>query len=195
MSYTINRMFGSAATAGSAFADLASAHFKDMYVVSREGNESTDDVVAKIMKCNVWKPDAKVLAKAVSEGKSLITVHAPFGRSREAMDLMAAHGPVDSGLSDPSYWNMPWDDATPMSCALQMPVLAKTRYPGTNIWGLPTLTKSPATLSGCLGFSTLSRSATPLSSKFGWGTISSNPTPLSSKFGMKTLSAAKVRKA
>ena len=193
MSYTINRMFGNAATAGKAVSDLADSNFKEVHVVSRDGNESFDDVVKKIMKSNVWKPDAKILAKAVSEGKSLITVHSPFGRSREAMNLMAAHGPVDSGLPDPSYWSMPWDDAIPMSSALQWPVLAKNRLPAAKILGVPALTKTPWTVSHCLGFSTLSRSATPLSSKFGWGTISKNPTPLSSKFGLPLVSKPKAR--
>jgi hypothetical protein len=201
MTQTINRMFGSYAQAAKAVEDLKAANHHEVFLVSRSGgadagaDNSLEAITTAIMKSFVWKPHAKILAKAVKDGGSLVTVHPAFGYGREANDIMTNHSPIESGLPDHKYPSRPWDDAVPMSSALQLPVLMKNPLPMSTIWNVPAVLKKPVNITACLGLPMLSRSTTPLSSKFGWGTISKNATPLSSKFGFPTLSAPKARRA
>lgn len=194
MTQTINRMFGSYAQASKAAEDLKANNHHAVHVVSRSGgpdagaDSSHTAITNSIMKSYVWKPHAKVLAEAVSKGGTLVTVHAPFGLAREAMDIMANHDPIDSGLPDRKYPSRPWDDAVPMSSALQLPTLIQQKTPISMICNVPAVTKKPFSLTACLGMPMLSNNATPLSSKFGWDLLSSVATPLSSKFGWPLLS-------
>ena len=194
MTQTINRMFDSAETANTVLDDLKNSNLRDAYLVSPQDDDTLDLVVDKIMKSMVWKPHARVLAKGVLEGGSLVTVHAPFGRAREALELMAAHAPIESGLPDQTYPSMPWDERIPFSSALQWPVTAKTKLPISVILNVPAVLKRPVNISALLGLPMLSPGKTPLSSKFGLQILSPNATPLSSTFGLALLSADKVPK-
>jgi hypothetical protein len=165
-------------------------------------------LVASMTAAHIWKSHAEVYADRLTKGKSLLMVHAPFGRAHNATQVLDSYGPSEVGVveKDGSI-EFGWDEAAPLSSALLLPVLAQTRHPFETLTGIPSLSKGKAFFSGCLGFPLLkdgaakrntsmgfrmlSSSATPLSSAIGMRTLSQNPTPLSSLLGLKVLSSRK----
>jgi hypothetical protein len=194
MRYAIVRMFASSEQAHAAARDLRADGFEDdtVFVVtpSTAGeNASHETTTAVIMAAYVLRAHARVYAEGVQQGRSLVAVHAAFGLSQRAIDIMAAHDPVDSGLRLASEPGPGWDDAAPMSSALRMPpLLRNSPAPLSSMWGLPTLSRGR---SGALSllFGELTRSTWTFSGLFGMGLLSRNPAPLSSMLGLKTVKA------
>ena len=167
-------------------------------------NANRQNLVAELMSAQIWKSHAETYADRLSKGAGLVLVHAPFGAAVNAAAIMDAYQPVDQGLAtSQTKPDFVWDDAAPLSSALQIPVLISVKLPAETLSGVSSLTKGTAFLSDFLGMRILSKgvhhnttsmgmpllskSATPLSSMFGMRTLSNNPTPLSSLFGMKVL--------
>ena len=187
MSQTISRMYDSHERAASAVAALENEDYSDVHMVAGTGEESMDSVVASIMQGNVLKSNAKIYAKGVSQGNTLVTVHAPFGSAAKAIRILDKFGPIYSGVSEPEYRAMTWDDATPMSCMLQMPVLMDSAAPFSRFWNLPALVSGSGSLSSLFGMPLLT-GATARATSFGLPLLSSNPAPLSSLLHIPTLS-------
>jgi hypothetical protein len=185
MTQTISRMYASLADAKKAAAELKDNLYQDVYVVGREADPaappaSHDSIVSELMKGHVLKAAAQIYAKGISRGGALVTVHAPFGTAKQAMEIMDSHNPIDSGVADPTEPPYSWDDATPISSLFQMPLLTKTQLPFESFWnvssltskaspfssmlGMPLLTSGPGLMSGSMGMPLLSKSATPFSS-------------------------------
>jgi hypothetical protein len=166
-----------------------------------------EEITATIMRGYVWKPYAKIYAEHVKRGCSLVTVLAPFGKGVEATMALDAHGPVDPGIPDPFGPGPIWDEAAPLSSALQLPVLAKDPAPFSSFWGLPVLTRGRASLSAAFGLPELagrgasyspvipmpllSNKAAPLSSMLGLPLLSGKAAPLSSLFGLPLLARSR----
>jgi hypothetical protein len=193
MTQNISRLYSSSAQASRALADLKDNNYRDVFLVNSESaGASHDAIVTALMKAYVWKPNAVILAKGIAKGGSLVTVHAPFGTGRDAMDLMDAHGPIDSGVPDHNFPSVAWNERTPVSSALQMPVLMKTKLPFSTIWNVPAVLRRPVNISELFGMPMLSKSAAPLSKMIGMSVLSDKTTPLSSRFGLPLLSKGRT---
>ncbi len=198
MTQTIDRMFSSAAVATDAVKKLTSLGFRihDIHLVTPAAAEQGDSaegkleaVMAAIMKGMVPKAMARLYAKGVMEGGSLVTVHAPFGFAQLAIDTLDEFSPIPSGYVEPSDPPPAWNEATPLSSALLMPVLSSDPTPFETFFGLPTLTSSATSFSKWLGLPLLSGAAAPLSRLFGLPTRVAKAAPFSSLFGLPTLSS------
>lgn len=179
-------------------------HFKGETGKGAAAVAERNSLVARLMAAQMWKSHAETYAARLAKGGSLALVHAPFSMGATAINIMDSYEPVDAGLSEAQQQaDLAWDDASPLSSLLQIPVLTNVKLPAEMMSGVPSLSKGKAFLSTLLGMPLLkqgvqhrnssmglpllSRSATPLSSMFGMGTLSRNPTPLSSLFNMKVL--------
>ena len=197
MTQSIDRMFPSAEVANAAVMKLTSLGFRihDMHLVTPAAADQGDTeetkleaVMAAIMKGMVPKAKARIYAAGVYRGGSLLTVHAPFGYAQLAIDTLESFGPIDSGYAEPVEPGPTWNEATPMSSALGLPVLSSDPTPFETFFGLPTLARTGMMLSKWFGLPMLSNNATPLSSMFGLSTRVADATPLSSKLGLRVLS-------
>ncbi len=186
MIYALVRMYADTAVAAKAFALLEERGLtrEDNFInlVTPATASSADALAAAIRDGGrVLGADARVYAQGVLAGKSLVSLHAPFGAGRMYEDLLDELGPVDSGVEEP-HEAVHWDDAAPFSSALGIPAISK---PGPyRFMGLPAIARSGATTSAWLGLSEL---ANPHMSVFGTPQISSNPGPFSRLFGLPLL--------
>jgi hypothetical protein len=209
MSSMIIRIYDSAATATAAAKDLTNAGFEHVQQFKSAGGKgamsaaSRTKLVEEMMKAHIWRSHADIYADRLATGGALVMVHAPFGAALNAAEIMDAHDPMIEGITSSSkHREYTWDEATPFSSALQIPVLTKMKLPAEEFSGVKSLSKGlmsdfigielltagAAHKTQSMGLPLLSHSATPLSSLFGMKTLSRNPTPLSSLFGMKVLS-------
>ena len=151
MSSEITRMYANAATAAKAADELHEEGYDDLFVVNAP---STSDVpvsaiAAQIAAGRVHLPDARIYAKGVAAGHSLVTVHAPFGTGKVAEYILDSHGPIDSGMPKAAPDRM-WDEATPLSSTLVLPVLINDPDPASRALGIPALTSSDCGPAGTL---------------------------------------------
>ena len=201
MSQTINRMYESHARASAAADELRTNRFNrfgDVHVVSRSAGDadaSLDGIVAEVMKGYVLKSHARVLAQHIQRGGTLVTVHAPFGSSVAAMQILDRHGPIESGVPDHSDPAVAWDEAAPLSSALQMPVLLKDSATFSKFWNVPAISKQGGTTSAALGLPEISDARGPFTGSFGMSLISNKATPLSSMLGLPLLTKPKPKPA
>ncbi len=199
MSQTINRMYDSHERASQAADELRNGRvdrFTDVHVVSRSSGgaagedvaeSSADAIVASLMKGFVLKSHAKVFAEGIKRGGALVTVHAPFGTARAAIDILERHGPIESNVAEPRDDPMAWDDATPMSCALHMPVLLSDSATFSRFWNVAPISKRGGTTSSALGIPAVVDTRGPFSGTFGMSLISDKATILSSLLGLPLL--------
>ena len=194
MTQTIHRMFDSHERASQAALELrnhGSEPFDDVHVFGNRGPTgaelSTDEIVAAIMKGQVAKANAKVLAPAIKRGGTLVTVHAPFGTAVSAITQLEQHGPIESGLPDFKQQAQAWDEAAPLSSLLHWPALLPDSATFSRFWNLRPLVKSGATTFSALGMPEISRSAGQFSGTFPLPLLSSKPAPLSTLLGLPLL--------
>jgi hypothetical protein len=184
MSQTINRMYGSYEHAKAAYAELAKNRYKEIHLVGYEAGAAPpafDDIVASIMKGYVVKAEAKIYAQGVHNGGSLVTVHAPFGTARRAQWILNKYEPIKSGIPDTVFAKRSWDEAAPISSALNMPVLMDHTASFSEFWNLPLLVTKPYSPK-------FTKNASPFSSVFGMPVLSKNATVFSSFLGIPVLS-------
>jgi hypothetical protein len=192
----IVRMYETEQQASDAVRKLRNAGFPDdtiFLVTPRAGGAdgSSEAISAAIMAGYVLRSHARVYAEGVRRGRSLVVVHAPFGHGRLATDIVDSCVPVDSGLNLPREPVHAWDEKTPLSSALALPVLWRNRpTPFSDFWGLPTLSQGRTTFLSTLFGELVSPNFT-FSSLLGLRLLSDNATPLSSRLGLKTLSSKK----
>ncbi len=191
MTQTISRMYGAASDASACVADLKEHGFGagEVYAVSPppHGQNDLSSIAAAIAQGNVLKAKAAIYAEGVARGGTLVTVHAPFGAAAKATAILNRHNPIDSGVADPAYPRIAYDDAAPFSSTLQIPALLADPAPLSTFWSLPVLTEGRASLSKAFDLPELSAGAAPLSGALGWATLSRNPAPLSSLLNLKVL--------
>lgn len=178
---TINRLYANDESARKAWDELKRLGYADSHIFTPPSNAdgsppSADHVFEKMLNAYVERSEAVIYAARVSQGASLVTVHAPFSGGHLATSVLHQHSPIDSGVPEPTYPALLWDEAAPLSSALQWPVLAKNEHPFETITGIPSLICSnyssnvavhrddPAPLSDTLGLPLLSDNPTPLSS-------------------------------
>ena len=189
MSTEITRMFANPATALKAAEELREEGFNDLFVVNPPGSADVPQsaIAAQIALGRVHLPDARIYAKGVAAGHALVTVHAAFGSGKLAETVLESHGPVDSGLPQPTVPSM-WDEAAPLSSILAVPTVIDDPDPISKIMGLPALTSGTCSFSGMLGMPLLSDGDLGDKGRLGIPFLSGNPTPLSSALGLPVLS-------
>jgi len=189
MSSEITRMYANAATAAKAADELHEEGYDDLFVVNAP---STSDVpvsaiAAQIAAGRVHLPDARIYAKGVAAGHSLVTVHAPFGSGKLAETILESYGPVDSGIA-PSTTPSMWDDAAPLSSILAIATVIDDPDPMSKILGIPAVTSGNCSLSGTIGMPLLTDGQLGDRGKLGIPFLMNNPAPLSSALGLPLLS-------
>jgi hypothetical protein len=190
MTQTINRMYDSLDRARQAAHDLRThrfIRFTEVHVVGPDAggaHASLDGIVQALMKAYVLKADARVVAPAIQRGHALVTVHAPFGTATTAIWILDSHGPVDSGLVETQDRLVPWDEATPCSNVMSLPVLLKHDDSFSRFWSLPELTRAGGTT---LGLPELLSNHGPYTGLLGMPLLSSKGTVLSSMLGLPVL--------
>ncbi|MFM8746532.1 MAG: hypothetical protein ACKOED_07695 [Aestuariivirga sp.] len=187
MTTEINRMYSSQDSAHKAAAELREEGFTDVHVVSPPaGDTPLSAIAAQIAQNRVLLADARIYAKGVAAGGSLVTVFAPFGTGLAAEQILDSHHPIPTGMPEPAPETL-WDEAAPLSSALMMPLLSDDATPISKIIGFSPLTSADWSASRVIGMPLLSENAAPLSSLIGMGLLSKNAAPLSSMIGMPTL--------
>ena len=132
----------------------------------------------------------------LKQGRSLVSVKAPFGQGELAIEIMQGDGDtLGEALPEPVVRN-----PSPLSDALGLPVLSdptsmtelkESSWSLSGLLGLGLLGGGAAPLSSLFGMKTLTAQKRPWTSSFGMSLLSRNPAPLSSMLGMKTLTAQK----
>jgi hypothetical protein len=177
------------------------------------GEEGSFEAIASaIMAGHVLRGQARVYAESVQAGRSLVVVRAPFGTGTRVNYLLDRFGPVETGAKVAPKRSPAWDEAAPLSSALQIPPLSRPRSaPFSDLFGWPALSRgrtfqakyaeltSPDwTFSARLGLRLLSRKSKPWASlrgksgpawtrSFGLPLLSANPAPLSARLNMHLL--------
>jgi hypothetical protein len=139
-----------------------------------------DPVVAAIVGGYVLKRHAVVYAEAVRRGAAVVIVRAPFSYGGDAIEILDSCGPIDTGIVERVDDYAGWNEATPLSSILWMPLLTKGSSGFSSFWNLPVLTRAGRTLCSRLGIGELSASATSLSGGLGLPLLSRGAAPLSS---------------
>lgn len=192
MSFEITRMFASAANAKKAADELREEGFTDIFVVTPPAAQDIplSAIAAQIAQGRVLLADAKVYAKGVANGGSLVTVHAPFGTGALATNILESHGTIPSGMAVPEPEKI-WDEAAPLSSVMYMPTLIDDPTPMSKVMGVSALTSSDCSLSGVLGLPLLKSGAMGDRGRLGISYLMDNPAPLSSLLGLPLLKEPK----
>ncbi len=193
MSFEISRMYGTAADAQNAAEELREEGFDDVHVVTPPAGSDVpvSAIAAQIAQGKVLLADAKIYAKGVAAGSSLVTVHAPFGTGKLATVIMDGHNPVASGMVVPEEEPV-WDEAAPLSSAMHWPTRVDDPTPASNVIGVPPLADPYWSFSKMLGLPLLADDKMP-EGRWGMKFLSDNPAPLSSLLGLPTLARDRHR--
>ena len=187
MSQEITRLYASAEHAREAAAELSEEGFDDVFVVNPpEKDVPVSAIAAQIAHGRVHLPDAKIYAEGVARGGSLVTVHAPFGSGMKATVILDSHNPIPSGKPEPEP-EILWNERTPFSSAMHMPLLLDDPAPASRVIGISPLAGANCSFSGMIGLPLLSDTAAMPEGRWGLPFLSGNPAPLSSLLGLPLL--------
>jgi hypothetical protein len=164
-------MFATRAIADKAAEELRLHGYAEVHVFGGAAGASAESHTDALCKAYVEKAVARVLARGLAAGRGLVVVHTQFGRTAFAEKLLNRHGPVDDGLPDRREPGPRYEDAAPLSSALQLPVLTRTQHPFEAFSSLPTLTRSGWTFSDAMQFGVRATRAAPLSEALGIPTV------------------------
>lgn len=199
MSQTISRMYQSHARATEAAEALRNGRevsFAEVYVCSSQttgGTPSTDAIVAALVDSYVLKSHAAIYADGIRRGGALVTVHAPFGTAVTAIETLERFDPIDSGVTESSDVLPAWNDATPVSSLLNLPVLLDDSATFARFWNLPALSRTGATISSRFGLPEVSDGRGPFNGTFPLPLLSRSAAPLSSMLGLPLLTKSRDR--
>jgi hypothetical protein len=195
INHPIVRLYASAEQAKLALAALKRWGFEDALInvvtatstppANAPASAASDDPVqSAIMSAYVLKAHAKVYAQEVRNGRTLISVRAPFGVGGIAEELLDECGPVKSAVVTADDSLRLWDDDAPFSSAIGAPSLVRATAPFSAFWVLPTITSRGGTFFSGIGLPEVSSSDSYL---FGSPAISRSASPLSSMLGLPTI--------
>lgn len=190
MAQTIIRAFDSLERAQAAAAELENNRalaYKDVHVVAAGPDAGPDSLTEALCRVMVLKAQARAVAAALPSSGAVVVVHAPFGTARMAIEMLDKRDPIDAGLPEERSLGPGWDDATPMSCALGMPVLLSEGASFSKFWGLPLLVRSGRTTSSGFGLRELKATPARWSHSLGLPLLSNKAAPLSSMLGLPLL--------
>lgn len=134
--------------------------------------------------------------KHLREGRTLVAVSCPYGRARQATEILERSGSVHNDtLKD----YVP-DSPDLFSDLAGVPTLTNSgasdslmshSFSMSSMFGMPLLARAAAPLSSLFGLKPVSAEKPNKTSSFGLPLLSGNPAPLSSMFGIKTVLATK----
>ena len=183
----LSRLYANAEDAAASTGALLAAGFRegDFEIVKADakGWISKETLMAK----EVTKPHAAAYAEALRAGKILLLVNPLLGYAEAAEKVLAAPRGTENATATVGFEGTTWDEATPISSALFLPVLSKDPTPFGTFWNVPTLLKNYWFFSDIFGGKLLSRKPAPFSDRLGWKTLLKDPAPLSSLLKMKVL--------
>jgi BCD family chlorophyll transporter-like MFS transporter len=187
-SMKLSRLYDTEADAKAATAALLEAGFRegDFEIVTADakGWISPETLMAK----EVAKRNAAAYAASLRAGKFLVLVNPLLGFAEPATAVLAAPRGAETAKAEVSFEGTGWDESTPISSALFLPVLSKDPTPFGTFWNVPTLLKKYWFFSDIFGGKLLSRKPSPLSDRLGLKVLLRDPAPLSSLLKLKTLS-------
>ncbi|WP_428483176.1 hypothetical protein [Rhodopila sp.] len=204
----VSRMFTTNEDAMGAVANLEQVGFRQASI--RVIDKTKADVSETgIMQQGLSEAHAKDYAEGIRQGGTLVIAEAPLGASGRAAEILervrpndqdtphAAYEDVTRPKAEPSTSGSMGVGGTPLSTALNWPVLLDNPAPLSSYLNRRTLSKeqtprasllhNPTPLSSRLGMKVLSDKATPLSSLLGRKVLLDNPTPLSSRLNREVL--------
>lgn len=201
MTQTIVRLYATVTDADAAVEDLRAHGFtpEEVFVVQppmtsgaspSDHQALTDEIVDRIAQGYILKGHAVEYAKKVAEGCVLVAAYAPFGSEFKATVLLDRHKPVESGVPAKAGPHAKYDEATPLSSALRLPVLSSSPTPFGAVSGLPSVLRPDgAVLSAWLRYSMVFKSPALLSKLFGLPVLTAKGAPTSSVLGLPALTA------
>lgn len=173
MAQLICRMYRNIDQASAAAAQLIEEGHQHVYKFAHaDGSSATDGLVAEMEKAFIPSYHAQIYARQIAGGTALVAAHAHFGRGVAVTQTLDEHQPIPTAVVGPPERSIAWDERTPISSALQLPLLAKHKLPFEAVWNVHSLTRRPTLVTACLGMPMTSRSATPLSTAMGVATLS-----------------------
>lgn len=191
MAHVISRIFANQTDADAAYQDLSDYGFQPDEIFTVDARPAADgaavsahEIADRIARCFIPKHHAAAYAEHVARGGVFVSVHAPFTAGRKAAAALDRNNPVDTQAirtGAPAKPLRRYDEATPLSSALFLPVRLDNPAPLSTLAGLPALVSSAPRL--------LSEPA-PLSSSMGWPVASADPTPASTATGAPTLASS-----
>ena len=201
----ICRVFNATEDAAEAAADLRQATFGRLGI--QTVSKTAEAVSAESIEVQgIIQSDAEGLAEQVNHGGTLLIVDAPFGTAATVVEILRRARAHDSGRpqvvasSGPAATaaTLRSQAATPLSTALDMPVLLSDPAPLSKYFKWPTLTRTattsrsplfnkPAPLSSLFRLPILSNNAAPFSSLLRQPPLSAEPAPFSKRMGRKVL--------
>lgn len=192
---TISRLYANEENARKAWDELKRRGYADSYIFTPPTRGAGDtsvpasaaSVAEHMVQSFIVRSEAAIYARRVTEGASLVSVHAPFSGGYKATVILDRYGPIDSGVSEPSSPSYAWDETAPFSSAFRMPLLTNCKLPFEAIVGVPSLLKTT------YGSGPRPRpdNPAPFSAALNWRVLSSDPAPLSSFFKLPLLMKSK----
>ncbi len=191
---TISRLYKNEEDARKAWDELKRRGFADSFLFTppppadeTAAPAAPGHLLEDMLKAQILRSEAAAYAQHVSQGASLVTVHAPFTGGKRATYILERHGPGDYGIEQPTFPTYMWDETAPLSSALRWPLLAKTKLPFETISGIPSLIRT----NHGSGVAARPDTPAPLSAALGLPVLSSDPTPLSSLVQLPVLLKSK----
>jgi len=194
----VARLYEQVTQAEAATSDLLANGFDASNVVTLTPMAGSAEIKSALRAGGFLGEHAAFYADQLAGGHSLVVVSPPFGMGRSAEAILKSHNPLALSHEPPPEPFVPWwEEATPLSNLLGLPVLMNSDTPFSNFWGLNTKQDGLShfsrwlkplapgfTLSGLLGLGFATASATPLSSMLGLPTTSKRLTGKNSSFGV-----------
>jgi len=179
MTEVICRLYGHAEQAEAAMAELRKFRFSEeeaqLIAPTAERANDLDAVIKAIVKAQVTKENAKILAAGVLRGGTLIVARPHFGRALLAIRILTQFNPIDSGVAEVDHTPFAVDDAAPLSSYLNWPTKYDEPTPLSKFWNIATL--STTSFSAHFNLPLLRDGAKTI---FNYPTKLDNATPLSS---------------
>lgn len=189
MAQTICRMYPNRSQAESALEEMKLNGYDECFLFdASSGGGSHGGIVDAMCRAHILKHHAKIYADGIVKGGAVIALHANFGLSGRAIQILDKYQPIPSGVEAPVEPRIDWDETVPFSSALQLPTLTRTKLPFEAFWNLSSLTRAGWFFSSVLGLGFRSGSATPLSNMIGMPTLTRCATPFSSLFKLPLIS-------
>ncbi|MEM9590076.1 MAG: hypothetical protein AAF967_01910 [Pseudomonadota bacterium] len=192
---TYVRIYATEGGANNAVARLGRAGFSksNIFLPSLAAGKESDTVHAAVEDGTLPEAQSKICIRSLKEGRSLVSVQAPFGRGKAALASLES---ADTVYSDKLSRYTTDDDPAPFSELLGLPVLSNVEsstqllnsdWSFSSIFGIRLLSKNPTPLSSLLGLPVLLKPKRNWNWSFGLPLLINNATPLSSLFGIPTL--------
>lgn len=185
----ITRLYDTHRQALDAVRELEANQFTrdEITVVAPPGTDgSPGDLVAAIAAGWILLAEARVYAESVRNGRTLVSVRAPFGTGVIAERVLDSFGPASPVIERDDSLPI-WDDATPLSSALGLPVLLRNEDSFSAFWGLPLLTRKQAFFASTDSVRALSNASAWFSSKLGLPVLTRSDKFFSSLLGLPLL--------